>query len=329
MSTISSFLVRRMVEASERDDTAELLHRLGLQDIPGPFEAVDANAFWDVIETIVASGDEGLAFRYAELLDPDDAGTLGHAFKTATDLRAALERHARYTLLLSDTATYELRPDGRNGIALVLCGRPAHRTGVRVSNEAALAAMLSMCRKVARPGSVVRPTSVSFRHRPPDDLGLRRDFFECSLSYGSEVDALHLGAAFLDTPTRLADAAISEYFVDRLDDALRNAERRRTIEDRVRDVVANGLADGVPPMRLVARRLAMSERTLHRRLGDEGLRYQDVVVDVRTALATEMLAMSDQSLVDIAFLTGFSDQSAFQRAFKRWTGTTPLAFRRD
>ena len=72
----------------------------------------------------------------------------------------------------------------------------------------------------------------------------------------------------------------------------------------------------------------MSERTLHRRLGDEGLRYQDIVVEVRRTVATAMLTTTDRSLVDIAFLTGFSDQSAFQRAFKRWTGSTPLAVRR-
>ena len=114
-----------------------------------------------------------------------------------------------------------------------------------------------------------------------------------------------------------------------LEDELRVALAERGIESRVRHVVANGLADGVPPMRVVAGRLALSERTLHRRLADEGLRYQDIVVDVRRAVATSLLTTTDHSLVDIAFLTGFADQSAFQRAFKRWTGRTPLAVRRS
>ena len=59
-----------MNEASEHDNTTELLHRLGLQRGGERFELVDANAFWDVIETIVASGDDGLALRFAESLAP-------------------------------------------------------------------------------------------------------------------------------------------------------------------------------------------------------------------------------------------------------------------
>ncbi|MEO1059263.1 MAG: helix-turn-helix transcriptional regulator, partial [Actinomycetota bacterium] len=113
-----------------------------------------------------------------------------------------------------------------------------------------------------------------------------------------------------------------------LDEQLRVALAERGLEARVRHVIANGLADGVPPMRVVASRLGMSERTLHRRLADDDLRYQNLVVEVRRTLATAMLTSTDHTLVDIAFMTGFSDQSAFQRAFKRWTGRTPLSVRR-
>lgn len=317
-----------MIAASGRDDQAELLAHVGLDPGPAAPELVDDEAFWDVIERIVDDGDDALQFRYAASIDIDRYGAMGLAFKTAVDLRRALDRAVRYIALLGDTVQYEQRPDGHGGAAFVLLDRPAHRLGVRVANEAALAAMLHVCRQVVPAPSPSAPVSVSFRHGPPRSLEPAQDFFGCSLSYAAELDALHLDAAFLDTPTRLGDEALSEYLIDQLEDELTIALTERGIESRVRHVIANGLADGVPPMRVVARRLGMSERTLHRRLADDGLRYQDLVVGVREAVATALLTTTDRPLVDVAFLTGFSDQSAFQRAFKRWTGQTPLAVRR-
>jgi AraC-like DNA-binding protein len=305
-----------------------LFARLGLDSLADDPPRVDADTFWDVIEAIAVDGDHDLQFRYANSLDIDQVGALGLAFKTASDLRGCLDRTARYTALLSDTARHELRPNDRGGASLVLAGRPAHRPGIRVANEAALAALLHFCRQVAPEDAMPTPTSVSFAHRAHGSTDRHRDFFRCSVSFGADVDALHLDTSFLETQTRLGDDALSEYFLDRLDDELHTTLSERGLEPRVRNVIANGLADGVPPMRLVARRLGLSERTLHRRLADEDLRYQDIVVEVRRSVATAMLTTTDRSLVDIAFLTGFSDQSAFQRAFKRWTGSTPLAVRR-
>jgi AraC-like DNA-binding protein len=80
-------------------------------------------------------------------------------------------------------------------------------------------------------------------------------------------------------------------------------------------------------MPAVARRLGQSERTLQRRLGEEGLSFQKLVDDARRELAEGLLAKSHYSLAEVAFLTGFSEQSAFNRAFKRWMNQTPAAYR--
>ena len=319
-------MVRRLIEASERDDVDTLLARLGVDGPDAPL-FIDDEDFFEVVEAITADGDNGLQFRYAASLDPDDYGTLGLAGKTAADLRGALDRVARYMLLLGDSAAYDVQPRSGGGITFSMIGRHPHRDGLRLANEAALAAILALCRKIAAPGTNPTPVSVSFRHRPPPSLDEHRAFFGCSLVYGAEADALQLDDAFLDTPARLADEALSAYVLGHLDDDLRNVELGRTLEADVRRVVANGLSEGVPSMREVAHRLDMSERTLHRRLAEDDLRYQDLVVDVRTKLSVALLTTTDTPLVDIAFLTGFSEQSAFQRAFKRWIGATPLSVR--
>lgn len=76
----------------------------------------------------------------------------------------------------------------------------------------------------------------------------------------------------------------------------------------------------------VARRLAMSDRTLHRRLAEKNLSFKTLVDTTRRQVAKNLLRTRSYSLTEVAFLTGFSEQSAFNRAFKRWTGRTPTAF---
>ena len=78
----------------------------------------------------------------------------------------------------------------------------------------------------------------------------------------------------------------------------------------------------------VARRLALSERTLHRRLSDRGVSYKSLVETTRRHLGENLLRDGRYTVSEVAFLTGFSEQSAFNRAFKRWTGQTPTAFRK-
>ena len=94
-------------------------------------------------------------------------------------------------------------------------------------------------------------------------------------------------------------------------------------------VIARALSEGLPKMGDVARRLGVSARSLHRRLADEGLTFRTLTEDTRREIAEGLLREEQYSIAEIAYLTGFSEQSAFNRAFKRWTGETPARFRND
>lgn len=114
--------------------------------------------------------------------------------------------------------------------------------------------------------------------------------------------------------------------VARLDE-LKEERTERTLEARVHAAITDSLPDGRPSRAQVARRLGMSERTLHRRLSEQGETFQSITTNAQRMAAESLLANGRSSLAEVAFLTGFSDQSAFTRAFKGWTGQTPLAFR--
>ena len=93
-------------------------------------------------------------------------------------------------------------------------------------------------------------------------------------------------------------------------------------------LIEPALSEGPPRIEAIARRLGMSSRTLQRRLADQHCAYAELVERARRGLATDLLREGRYGLAEIAFLCGYSDQSTFSRAFRRWEGKTPASFRR-
>lgn len=328
MGSVGTPVARRMIQVAHGPhDPAELLESVGLSPVPeGPAwagESIDEETYYDLIERIADSGDHGFPFRYAEALRADDLGALGLAIKTAPTVADALDRLVRYVLVLSDTLEYELH-DQPAGRVFALTGRPHHRRGAALANECALAAVISTLRQSV--GTPLTPVRVTFRHPAPATDLHHKGFFGCPVAFGARIDGVQLDNSQLSQPMLLADDGLSAYLLSRLDD-LRTHTTPRSLVDDVRSAVAAALPDGQPHKSQIARRLGMSDRSLHRHLADHGQTFQSIANQARRDAAESLLGSTDHTLADIAFLTGFSDQTAFTRAFKRWTGQTPAAFR--
>lgn len=327
MSVVGGTVIRRISQvASGPDREDQLLASVGLSPGVDPAdwmgEYVHVDAYYDLLERATAEDDFGLPFRYAEALHIDDFGALGLALKTANTLRDALQRLVRYILVLSDTLEYELHDEVGGG--LFVMSRPGHSRGAHLANECALAAVTALMRRIT--DANVIPVAVSFRHPPPESITDHQAFFGCPIRFEDRVDGLHLNTETLRTRTRLADEGLSAFILATLDE-LKDEKAERTLEARVRDAVTDSLPDGRPRKSQIARRLGLSERTLHRRLAEQGHTFQSIAAQAQRQAAESLLARGNSSLAEVAFLTGFSDQSAFTRAFKGWTGQTPLAFR--
>lgn len=328
MSSVRSSVVRVIARvASGPESTEALLASVGLRPHTDPAEAakesVDEEAYYAFLERATLPDDHGLPYRYAEELHPDDLSALGLGLKTADTLRDSLRRLVRYILLLSDTLEYELQeaPDGNATLTLI---RPHHRRGARLANECALAAVTSVLREAG--GRRVRPNAVTFRHPRPASITEAHSFFGCPVRYAARRNALELDAPTLETRATLADQGLSSFLLAHLEQ-LRSEQADRSLVSSVHATITDLLPDGPPKKAVIARRLGMSERTLHRRLAEHGQTFQSLVARSRREAAEALLADDRHSLAEVAFLTGFADQSSFQRAFKGWTGRTPMAFR--
>jgi AraC-like DNA-binding protein len=292
----------------------------------GPFEGrvtYDSQlALWELL--MRTADDPGFPVFVGSRLQPRDHDIVGFAYMTRENLREALTQAMRYGSVWSDGSTWEILP-GERDLTLSLEIDGADRLGARCLAECLLAEIVHFGRLLT--GVEIRPIEVRFRHRAPRDTSAIEAFFKAPVRFGAPRNELFLEQSVLATPLLKADADLAAFFALRADDLL---ERHRAdgLARRLRTLLEGELGRALPTVETAAARLAMSPRTLRRRLHDEGTTFQDVLDETRCELAKRHLGDERIALGEVAFLLGFSEPSAFHRAFKRWTGQTPLSYRR-
>ncbi len=330
MGQITSLFARKMVEAAGPTvDQRALLTSVGLDpDAPtDPKVMLADTVYYDLLERIALERDiTDLPLRVAELLSPDHYGALGLAWKAAPTLGGSYARVARYARLWTSVVEYTLE-DHPDGMLFVLHRTGARRLGLRLSNEATLASAVSISRQVCP--VPFAPKAVFCKHPPPRTLDHHRAYFGCPVHFGADQDALLLSPKALGEPNILGDEGITRFLLEHLNQELAAIRQDATLEMQAKDAIARALSEGLPRMADIAQSLGLSARSFHRRLSDHGLSFQTLTEATRRELAEGLLRDDRYSLAEIAFLTGFSEQSAFTRAFKRWVGCTPARFRKS
>lgn len=330
MGYVTSLFARRVVAAAgDEVDAAAMLASVGIA-ADAPWDAgqmVPAERYYDMLERIADRIDAtDLPVRTGASMRLDEYGALGLAFKAATTLRASYARVERYARLWTSVVEYELRPVAE-GSLFILHRAGERRLGMRLSNEATLASAVSIARQVCP--VPLAPVEVLVRHPAPRSTAAHEDWFGCPVRFGAELDAIRYTDEMLARPNILGDEGISQYLTTHLDAELSEITRQPALVSEAKAAIAQALSEGAPKMAGIARGLGLSARSFHRRLSEHGMSFQALTEETRRDLAVGLLRDESHSLAEIAFLTGFSEQSAFTRAFKRWVGTTPATYRKD
>lgn len=330
MGVVTSLFARRMVAAAGAAvDARAVLSSVGL-DPDGAWDPkvmLPDTVYYDMLERMAGQMDiTDLPLRCGASMQCDEYGALGLAWKAAPTLMGSFARVERYARLWTSVVEYELRPTDR-GMLFILHRSGERRLGLRLSNEATMASAVSISRQVSQ--VAFAPIEVHFRHSPPRTLALHEAYFGCPIHFDSDLDALLISADALARPNMLGDEGITRFLLSHLDSELRAIGADESLEAQTRDAIARSLSEGLPRMADIARGLGMSARSFHRRLSEHGLSFQTLAETTRRELAEGLLRDERYSLAEVAFLTGFSEQSSFTRAFKRWVGRTPASFRKD
>jgi len=249
-----------------------------------------------------------------------DFGTLGEIVRHAPTVGEALEEFVLLQHLHSGGAiTLLLQRDGVVDFAYAIYD--PHARSTRQLYDAAIAVAMNMMREVC--GEGFSPSEVFLPHTVPVDVAPYRQFFRAPLRFNAEFCALRFPESVLNRPIEGADAA-------RLRTALAGARAGgkailvQGVYRTLRTLLLHGRSSGAD----VARVLLMHRRTLNRRLSAEGTTFQRVLDDVRFAVAKELLENSAVSMHDVAAALGYAGLAPFMRAFRRWSGTSPGAWRK-
>lgn len=267
--------------------------------------------------------DPSMPIRYAQRMHVDDYDTLGLLCKTSPNLGVALERLSRFIHLWVDNQQCRLEV---RDTAMLILSRPGPRSlGLRSANESGVAEVLKMMRDIV--GQHIRPVRVYFSHPKPSSVAAHEEFFGCELQFGTAFDAIELEGHWMDAELKLGDAGLSSFLLKHLEHLEEQGIGAKDLTSRVRNSISNAFPGGPPRIEEVAQELGTSVRTLQRHLSGFGTSFQALVEEIRIELAARLVSDSSRSLGEIAFLLGFSEPSAFHRAFRRWNGETPQQYR--
>lgn len=329
MSQITSLYVHKVVgQASPGVETRDLVEGLGLapEDPIDPAQMVSSAKYYDFFAALADRDPDGLILplRIGAAMRSDEYGAFGLAWKSAPNLRGSYARSERYGHVLGSAETYSLEKTA-DGLLFCLEKAGDGRPGMLLSNEASISAVDTISDEVST--TQFTPLGVYFKHAPRGDIAVYENHFGCPVHFRSGRDALLVSEDVIDAPNKLGDETIAKFFDRHLEQELASLTNDSGLEQQVRRAVANVLSEGVPTLSLIASELGIGSRTLQRRLSDSGHSFQSVVDMARKDLAQRLLRETDYSLAEVAFLTGFAEQSGFTRAFKRWAGQTPRSYR--
>ena len=181
--------------------------------------------------------------------------------------------------------------------------------------------------KLARMGTrqQISPESVTVQQSVANQQALA-SFFECDISTG-DSDSIVFSTASMDCPFMTENQVMWQFFEPELQKRLADIEAEASMENRVASTLRELLPAGQSSIEQVAAKLALSKRTLQRRLNSEQTHFQAVLQQTREALAHHYLTHSGLSSGEISFLLGFLDTNSFYRAFQQWTDSTPESYR--
>ncbi|HLK37969.1 MAG TPA: AraC family transcriptional regulator ligand-binding domain-containing protein [Polyangiaceae bacterium] len=299
----------------------ESLNKLKAMD-PGsrlPVRQVNELATSQVRET----GDPDLGLKAAEAMPLGGGGALDYAMHTASSIREASEVGARHSPLFNDALGVQIDVRGPSAILRVDIAPPVPRAvtdfTLAVWYRNYLRAPLADAPKL----------ECWFSHsRPSNTNEYERTFGTAGLRFGAPFSGFAFAREWLDAPLPGSDPALHALLCEHVALMLEQLPQRRTVAARVREIALRDLLRGSPNVVTVARQLRMSARTLGRRLQTEGTSFTALLDDLRRELALRHVGGNHAELSEIAFRLGFAHVEAFHRAFRRWTGETPLGYRR-
>lgn len=333
-SSVSVAYLQGLLDYLERQgfDSSTLLARVHLtpQILSQRDQRIAASVYLDLLALgVELTGDEHLGLHLGEAVRPGYYGVLGYLIMSCATLSDALHRQARYAALVGNLLHIDLadEPPREDHEPLVAHScRPLVDQQQRQLCEETLAAWVTFGHWIS--GLDLPPSEVRFQHAAPADTSEHARIFRCPVLFEQADNALVFPKRLLTTPLGQADAQVRLMLDAYAERQLGEIRLGQSLLERVRLELSRQLPEAGPDLQQIAARLALSPRTLQRRLREAGLSFNQLVDETRQQLVLHYLRDPALELAEIAFLVGFSEPASLARAFRRWTGQSPGDYRR-
>jgi len=306
-------------------DPAPLLKKLNIdpkfiEDPNARYSYTTIDQLW--FEAVTIANDPGFGLRVVRFWHPSHMGALGYAWLASSSLHTALCRLSRYMSILTEGATLDI-DEYKNDFSAHLKFKAISKQQP-TRTDSFMAMLLAMCR--ANCGDNFHPSSISLTHSEPEDSSEFYALFECPISFNATDNRFNI-------PKNVANKALisSNPQLAQISDQIIIETLAKLVKDdivtQVKAEVLNQLPSGNVTDATIANAINTSQRSLQRKLQQEGTSFKSILTDLRLELAKKYIKNSNLSLMDVAFMLGFSEYSSFSRAFKNWTGMNPSNYR--
>ena len=269
-----------------------------------------------------------LGMRIGKVCKPAHFGVVGHLVASCNNLGQALMRYRRFqTLLLTDL---DAKVSQRGG---TICFKWKQRmANTPLAYEFSIAAFVNLYQALI--GRAIAPLSIGLPYAKPEETPVYEALMNCPVAFGASCLTIEIPARLMAMRISSNDAYLRNIFDKQaqamlLDQRDHSASSVDEFLQQLQYFLSANIHDGKLSAEKAAQELGYSLRTFYRKLNSHGLSFRAVLADVRLRLAKNYLCDSQLSTSEIALLLGYSEQSAFIRAFRNWTGGTPGEYRKS
>lgn len=281
-------------------------------------------AIWQAYSDLIDDTAKGI-IKLATSFETDHFPPTVLATYHARDYRDALKRMARYKQLCPPESLH-ITEEGEH-CTIEIESLHSEQPVLPILIGITLAFLLELGRRGT--GQPLTAKFVEFSTHSIGDLQILEDYFGCRIQLGTNCNRLTIHQADLDRPFVSYNAELLEILTPVLEQSLNEQARSPSITETVKWIMKRSLTGGRPDIQTIASELGISDRTLQRRLTEEGTSFKHLLTKVRHEQAREYLADPSLDIKEVAFLIGYEDQNSFYRAFHLWEGATPLKWRTE
>jgi len=279
-------------------------------------ERVDS--LWSKVNELI--DDPCFGLRGVKFWHPSHFNALGYAWLASGTLREALNRGARYIHIIGEDRKHRLE-DTAEGLTVTL----SHSLKLPAHMDLSMSILMSMCRLNC--GADLNPVNVNFIHSKPACAREYDSYFNAPVKFNADTDCLTLPADAVDKRLPIGNPQLAKIHDQYIINYLAGLDKDNIVE-RVKGAIIDMLPSGGVSHEKVAKRLNMSKRNLQRKLQTGHTTFRTMLDEVRQEFAENYVHDSTVSLMEVAFILGYSDYSSFSRAYKRWTKISPSEIRK-